>query len=82
MMTLKNLLLTNLGIDDDPKVTTYNDMWLSEPQYLSIEADRDALKGTVVNYISENNRLMIELNKANARIASLDVLVAALDNQP
>ena len=82
MTTIKNLLSTNLGIDCDPRATAYEDIWLSAPQYEAIEDARDTLRGTVINYISENNRLVNDLNKANARIAALEDLVAALDNQP
>jgi len=83
MQTIKNLLLANHGISTDALVTKYSDIWLTEAQYDNVVQSRDSLKGTTVNYISENNRLVSELNQANARIAALEALVAALDaNQP
>lgn len=80
--TIKNLIATNLGIDTDPRVSAYDDMWLSGQQYKDIENIREAAKGTIVNYISENNKLVNQLAEANSRIAALEELVAALSNQP
>lgn len=80
--TLKELLATNLGIVSEPRVSAYGDIWLSKQQYEDIENIRETASGEVVNCVSENKKLINQLSKANARIAALEDLVAALSNQP
>ena len=78
--TLQNLLHTNIGIDVNPTVNAYDDIWMSKTDYENIESDRETVKGTVVNYITENNKLTQQLLRANARIAALEELVSQMSS--
>jgi len=72
---VKELLETNYGISYDPKLVTYNKIWLTETEYENIVSDRLIVKGTVINYRSLSLELAQQLANANAKIIALEQII-------
>ena len=72
---ISNILETNHGITTPPKTAIYDDTWMSEDDYNVVVATRDAAKGTILNYLSESQRLELELTNARNKIIALEAII-------
>ena len=73
---VKDLLTTAYGIDNDPKLVTYKQSWLTDQEYAAIVAGREATKTGAVNYRAESLRLAQELANAQTKIQALEQIIA------
>ena len=75
IIDIKNILETNYGITNEPIVSIYDKVWMSDMDYSYVELARNMHKGTVVNYYSEALKLSQELIDQKARCEALEQII-------
>jgi len=78
LISVSEVIAASQGITIAPVITKYGSQWLSSSEYAAVVAARETKKRAVINYFSECNRLTADAAKKNAKIVSLQKLVAAL----
>ena len=77
--TIKSIISTSYGIIEDPVIFSYGTEYLSDREYSDIEDARELNKTTVVNYYSETQRLIEELNNAKNKIIAYESLLKIIN---
>lgn len=74
-LKIKNILTTDYGITNDPIVVSYSNSWLTDPEYLAIQTNRDSLRSSIVNSYSLQQEMAIENANLRAMVGSLEQMI-------
>lgn len=77
--TVKSIISTSYGITAEPVIFSYGSEYLSDNEYAAIEDERELNKSQTVNYYSETQRLISELNEAKNKIIAYESLLKTLN---
>ena len=79
--SLVQLSEASVGISPDPKLMTVGSVWMTDSEYAEEVAKRDKTLQKIVNYFSENRRLLLEMSSLKTRLAEYEELIVRQQKQ-
>ena len=79
--SLVQLSEASVGISPDPKFMTVGSVWLTDTEYAEEVAKRDSKLQKIINYFSENRRLLREMSSLKTRLIEYEDLIVRQQKQ-